>query len=538
MSKKINIESEIEKLARNDFLIFLLEKWKISSGDYAGEQFSMRERPYLLGMIKDNFPFIVKMKSAQSSISEIEMARAIHFTIKEKGNILYTFPAGEQMQQFVDARPRNAIINNSYLQQFVTGSLNLKKFSLNNNQIYFRGVQKRQQMISVDASKLFADELDTYEDESKIHTLNKRLGNTRNPYRSYFSTPSFHAMGISLYYYGNEASKEKGSDQRVWTIRCESCGQWNEDLLWEENIIDLNEKDNKFSYYEPNIIVICRHCKKPLNRLSANAEWIPTITANSDYCHGYHISKLFAPTANLNQLWMDSKNPIKEQEFYNSDLGLPFEPKGSRLTDANLDACRGNYQIQVVSKEENFAGVDIGNKIHVVAGKKEENKFKIITVQELEDWSDLDSFYRNFNIKRSVIDMNPEKDEAMIFQKSHEGTWLTYFSQHLERTTETFNKNWDDQIIGIHRTLMMMLVSDLICEKSVILPINIRMRRDFYEHMKSPIKAQKQDAQGNPITFYPKTKNPDHYYFAMLYFFIATQLRPSSATVKYKNLYV
>lgn len=535
----INLEPHIERLAKEEFLYFLLEKWKISSGELSGQPFSLRDRPFLMGMIKDDFPFIVQLKSAQSAISEMAIARAIHKLIKQKGNIIYTFPAGEQLQQFVDARPRNAIIQNSYLQSKVTGSLNLKKFAINHNHLYFRGAQNRRQMISVDASSLFADEVDAYEDEKAIDILNKRLGNSTNPYRCYFSTPSFHSSGISLYYYGNEATKERGSDQRVWTIRCERCGQFNEDLLWEENVIDLNEKDNKFSYYEPNVIVICRHCKKPLDRLSSLAEWIATVSENSIYCHGYHISKLFSPVADLNLMWLDSKNPMKEQEFYNSDLGLPFEPKGSRITDANLDACRGTHQLQVTSTENNFAGVDIGATIHAIAGNRGENgKFKIISIEELQDWEDLHSWFKNLNIRSCVVDMNPEKDEAVRFKNAHDGTWLAYFSQHLERSTEKFTKNWDDNETGINRTLMMMLVSDLICEKSLVLPMDVRRVRSFYEHMKSPVKAQKQDIQGNPVTFYPKTKNPDHFYFAMLYCLVASQIKMSAGRVLYHKTYI
>ncbi len=533
-----SLDENVEKLIRENFLIFLLEKWKISSGEFEGREFSFKDRPFLMGLVNDDFPFIVKLKSAQSGQSEIEVARAIWKMITQKGNVIYTFPAAEQMRQFVDARARPAIIKNEYLLSKVDGNLNLNKFAINNNSLYFRGAQKRRQMISVDANSLFADEVDTYEDEKAIDTLNKRLGASTNPYRCYFSTPSYHASGISLYYYGNEASGERGSDQRVWTIRCECCGQFNEDLLWNDNILDLNDKDRKFSHYTPDIIIICRHCKKPLNRLS-NGEWVPTITKNSSYCHGYHISKLFHPAADLNVMYLDSKNPLKEQEFYNSDLGLPYEPRGARLTDANLDAARGNHLLAQFSTEPVFAGVDRGNKIHAIAGKRDENgNFKIINISELDSEEELHDWYKNLNVKVSVLDMNPDKDSALVFQNQHEGTWLAYFSIHLEKTTQQFNKNWDDKQLGVNRTLMMMYVSDLLCEKSIILPIDVRRAREFYEHMKSPIKAQKDDVHGKPVTFYPKTKNPDHYYFAMLYFLLACQIKMAPGTVRYKSLYL
>jgi hypothetical protein len=134
--------------------------------------------------------------------------------------------------------------------------------------------------------------------------------------------------------------------------------------------------------------------------------------------------------------------------------------------------------------------------------------------------------------------MNPDKDEAMVFQKQHLGVWLAYFSIHLEKSTEKFTRDYDESVLAVNRTLMMMLVSDLMMEKSISLPIDIKRVKEFYEHLKSPIKAQKIDAQGNPVTFYPKTKNPDHYYFCLLYWLVALQLKTATAQVSYRNLYV
>lgn len=535
-SKSFNLDTHLNDAVKDNFLIFLLEKWKISSGEFIGQPFSLKDSPYLFEFIQDNHPFKVVLKAAQMRISELMIAETIWNACFGKGNCLYTFPAGEQIQDFVAARPRSAIMNNQFLQEYVTGALNLKRFSLNKNTIYFRGVQRRSQMISVDASKLYSDEVDAYEDDSAIYTLNKRLGNAVNPSRRYFSTPSFHANGVSLYYYGSEAQRERGSDQKVWTIKCQSCGKHNEDLLWEENVIDLNEKDAKFSFYVPDVHIICRHCKKELNRLLMG-EWVAKFPKNSEYCHGYHISKLFSPNADLNTMWLDSHNPLKEQEFYNSDLGMPYEPSGSRILDANIDSCRGSHQILVKSTEYNYAGVDRGNILYGVCGHKDDNgKLKLINASQFNDIDELALWFKDFNVKTAVLDMNPDKDEAVDFQKTQQNVWLAYFSTALERTADKFTKNFDDSIVAINRTFMMMLVSDMVVNKNVVMPIDIRRVKDFYDHLKSPIKAQKNDVNGNPITFYPKTKNPDHYYFAMLYWMTAFDLKIGPARFLIKNM--
>ena len=528
------LEQQIEKLSSEQFYIFLLEKWRISSGEFKGYPFGLKDTPYLVDVVKDDHPFRVLKKSAQSRISEIEVARAIFKIISKKRNGLYTFPAGEQMEQFVDARVRSAIVQNPFLASKVTGSLNLKKISLANRELYFRGVQKRRQIITIDASDWTGDEIDEYEDDRAVYTLTKRLGASKNPTVSLFSTPTFHGVGISLLYYGSESQRERGSDQRVWTIRCEHCGQFNEDLIWEENIRDLAEGDIKFSFYQPDVIVICRHCKKPLDRLSTNAEWVAKYPKNSKYCHGYSISKLFNVNADLNTMMLDSKDPMKEQEFNNSDLGRPYEPKGSRLTDEVIDNAKGSHQITLFIKNvRTFSGFDINVKINAITSVVEDGITIVKNIQELDGWDDVPYYLKNMSTYISVFDANPDTKEAAEIQKQFDNVWLAYFIQHMEGKTEKFTLNYDDGYVYINRTLMMSVVSDMIYAKNVQFPQDIRRIRDFYEQLKSPIKATKQDVHGNYLTFYPKTKIPDHYYFTLLYNLVATQLKTSVARLIY-----
>lgn len=525
MNPSISSE-QIDELAIEHFHIFLYERWLISSGEHAGEPFTIKDAPCLEEIVRDVFPYQVTLKSAQSRISEIHIAKAIHHCIAKKGNILYSFPAGEQMQQFVDARPRPAIEGNSYLFGFVTGSLNLKKFSLNHNSLYFRGAQKRRQMISIDVSVVFADEIAEYE-EGVINIIQKRLGAASDPERYYFSTPKFTGSDIALFYYGDEVQKERGSDQRVWCIKCDSCNKYNEDLIWEENVVDLNNKDIKFSHYTPNTIVVCRYCRKPINRLGPGI-WVAKVPKNSDYCHGRHVSKLFFPTSNLNEMMIDSKNPVKEQEFWNSDMGLPYAVKGSKLTDAVIDACRGNHQMRTSTEIECFAGTDIGSKIHTVISTYDENgRIKILLAKEVDNWGELEYVHRDFNINCHVIDMNPDKDEAIEFQDKHPEVYIAYFKQALETSSILYEEEIQkDNVIAVHRTLIMSRCLDMFHDKDFVLPLDIAVVRDFYEHLKATTKALKQDNVGNWIAFYPKMNKPDHYFFALVYNLIATQLKP------------
>lgn len=524
-----------EQLVAENFLIFVLEKWRVSSGEHIGEAYSFKDYPFLVDIAKDTFPFTVVKKSAQVGISELQVARAIWRAIFKPGNILYSFPAGEQMQQFVDARVRTPIENNPFLYDFISGSFNLKKIKIGRNNLYFRGAQKRRQMITVDASVHFGDEIDEYE-EGVLYTLSKRLGASKHPIKHYFSTPTFHSTGISLYYAGSETMGQRGSDQRVWGLRCSHCHKWNEGLKWPDNIRDDNASQASSIYYKPDVHLICKHCSGILHLGEDKAEWITSFKTNSDYCHGYALSKLISPIADLNQMYLDSQDPLKEQEFFNSDLGEPYEPKGSRLTDTAIMSCRGNYLTKLKCDEACYVGIDIGLKIHVIVSIEdtESRKPKIIAALELDEWEDLDQVWKNFNVAGCVIDANPDKEEAIDFQSTHENLWLAYYMQYLEKTSDQIIPKWDEEIVHIHRTLMMEITMSLFNDRNVILPIDIMQVRDFSDHMKSPVRALKQTLQGDWVPFYPKTRNPDHFFHATVYNFVAHKLK--SAPAVYKNV--
>ena len=71
---KKTVDKHIEKLLDESFFIYLLEKWKISSGEHLGKKFSFVNRPYMVEYAKDMHPFKVTMKSAQCGISELNVA--------------------------------------------------------------------------------------------------------------------------------------------------------------------------------------------------------------------------------------------------------------------------------------------------------------------------------------------------------------------------------------------------------------------------------------------------------------------------------
>jgi hypothetical protein len=233
-------------------------------------------------------------------------------------------------------------------------------------------------------------------------------------------------------------------------------------------------------------------------------------------------------------------NPMKEQEFRCSDLGIPFEPKGSKITDDTLELARNssNHLLAQSSREPTFMGADIGRVIHVNIGvPTSDNKIKLLWAGEVKDWAELDKVMTRYSVRFGVIDAQPGGLEQKTFALAHPGRILAaYYPSYLEREKDVF-KDRDEVIIHVNRTLVMSMVIQAFFQNRVLLPIDIRSVKDYYRMMKAPVKATMEDATGNMKTYFPPTRIADHYFHAFVYLLAAIEKRPKDTIFIPKGLF-
>jgi len=290
----------------SQFARWLMDNWLISSGEFVGQQYTFKRHGYLWGIANDDHDHVVVQKSAQCGISELEVAHMLWLVDSQLGNALYIFPAGEQMRDFVDGRVKTAITGNTFLEDRCRGNFSTKQIHWGTQGspeiriIYFRGSNKMSQIISVDASRLKVDEVDQC-DAVNLAALEKRLGAATQPIQHWFSTPTHPEQGINAMYLE--------SDQRKWHIKCEHCGHWQW-LDWEESVqFDYTAAAEDPDEIIQNERVVCRKCEKDIDRLSPG-EWVAQFPKRD--IHGYHISKLFSPMANLKKLCLNSTKVLSK----------------------------------------------------------------------------------------------------------------------------------------------------------------------------------------------------------------------------------
>jgi len=478
----------------------------------------MRLVPALQELYADRHPFIVIQKAAQVGISEylINIALWVADTGQGgRGNALYVMPVQGHVDDFSQARFDKAIAESLYLQSRLfppppgrqgPARQRLKKVGL--GYIYLRGADSRRQLTSVDADIVLLDEYDLM-GEGVLELAQKRLASSSLGWLRVASTPRLPEAGINALFLQ--------SDQRYYFVKCPACGLAQR-LEWEHNVD------------QERALVVCRHprCRKPLD-LWVKGEWVPEKSGND--LHGYHISRLYSPLANLRAMIDASEDttPSGLREFHNSDLGETFVPPGGQLSYGDLDACRGDYEMPDGWEEKTYMGVDVGTKLHVVVRQRlDEDRTCALFIGEVDSFEELDGLMTRYHVDRCVVDALPEQRLAREFAKRwRSDSWVALYDQY------EGGHHWDSagevSTVHINRIEGLEEIFDRFHRGLAGLPRDARRLggrvRDgvgeYYRQMTALTRDLRQNSQGNWVARYLDHGKADHYAHAEAYCLLA-----------------
>ena len=529
-----------EDNANTDFLEWLLDNWIITSGEHAGENYSFFINPFMLPIVLDNHNIKVYQKPSQVGISELNIAEMFYFGETKAGNALYAFPTDTHITQFVTARVIPVIRQNRKLFNKVTGALNVHLIQYNKKSFYFRGAKSRKQMISVDVSHLFLDELDEYPDQA-VTTLEKRLGAAENPIIRKFSTPTFDDIGINRQYKYNDETMF-GSDERVYMVKCEHCGHWNrmDGYAFFTNVVRIGN----------NVIFVCEKCKREFNRfkspLDVNlkptgvAEWVAA-HPSKQLPHGYLLPKFASRITNILQIYRNISDPETEEEGFKSDLGIPFTPKGARITDEVIAAAVKSYNMQRVSGVNTFMGVDVRpDRLQVTVAQSLGRALRLIYAGE-NTWAEMPSLIRRYNVRTCVIDGNPERTNAKKLALDFKGkVYVAYYvdSPQLYEIKTNITKRGERfrYMIAINRNDgMANILNGIMATPSIFeFPADINREPKFAKDLKRVIRTLKK--QNNQTVYGFVEIGDTDFFHSLLYLYIASKLRAGGMRFYHKNI--
>jgi hypothetical protein len=441
-------------LRASDRLIDWTVAWRL----IGGQAFDFSGHEYLRGLYLEESPFVVVRKAAQMGASEYAISRALHFAIKKGGRVIYYFPTDHDVSEFSQDRFGPAISESEYLAALVrdTDTVGLKQIGAGS--IYFRGTNSRTRMKSVPADFLIFDELDEMV-PANVELARKRLGHSKYGWELHVSTPSFPGYGI------DRAFEE--TDQRHWLLRCPGCLKWHclEDEFLEAHGSPHDPREEiVFVRGEPGREnIVCTSCGHVLD--PSAGRWVAK--RECEPRRGYAVSKfaslvlseqeeaLGAKTkpAALLKLWRETQFP---EEFYKSELGLPYLAAEGGVSEQDLRSLVGGYPI-LASGLACVMGVDQGSGLHIVVKEPKDKGYAVTVYVHHEPMTDesfsyLDHLMDAFDVRACVIDALPNTHAARAFARRFRGrVWLAYYGNQKSEVSWGYDAE-STAIVNIDRT--------------------------------------------------------------------------------------
>lgn len=443
----------------------------------------------------------------------------------------YVLPTKVIRDRFIDERVNPIIERVPYYRAAVKGMDNkaIKKFQ--HSTIHFLGSNVSADFFGFTIQFYIIDELDKCTTQY-LGLLNDRVSSTKrltgkDPEWIKISNPSVAGYGIH-----NEYNK---SDKKVWKIKCEHCNEW-QSLDWFKHVV-RQEDEHKFALLDGlwctdadrDIDPLCRHCNKPLNRLQYG-EWVAEFPDKE--ISGYHISKLFTNQTTIRKMFCEDSdlnfvdalhNQTQLQQFYNSNLGLPYEGAGDKLQWQDFERCQADY-LMPQRCTGTVGGVDVGNVLHVRIDRLVRGKRQAVFIGIVPDWNELDALFKRMGTVLFVIDSMPEIHKAREFVKAHSGGYLCEYSKN-ERTGGAII-NRQDKIIRANRTESLDESTAAYMDALIELPRNWKDldNKQFVEQMMAPTRIL--DVERKPPQYvWSEDGQPDHHRHADNYCHMAAKLR-------------
>ena len=467
------------------------------------------------------------MKAAQSfGATTLEGLKDIQGMLNGKyiNGVAHVFPTQDEVGEFskfffkpLISRNRNLI--GRHVKDTDTASL--KK--INDAFLYLRGGRLSQKIGGTDEDtssktagftidRVVFDEID-FMDSAVIEKFKGRMYHSPVQEEVYLGNPSHEDFGIDVIF--------KQSDQRYWFRKC-SCGEWTCAEKSFPNCVKIRSDGTGY--------IGCTKCGKEVLIWAGEGtgEWVPDFPANSDYMHGYHLSRLTNIYTDSAEVLRDFESPPNDNlaDVYRLQLGRAYSSESDKLRKSTVLACCGPDLMGNSHSGPCAMGVDIGMVKHVVIGVRiDNNRYEIVKVAKIKE-DNLDKVHdlaKKFHVKSAVMDMKPERDLVSQFQKKepYRISLCDYSDTMLQETI------WNDKtgIVRVHRTSIFDATHRLIRDGHLVLPRQTPDIEQFAVQCCNCARFEEKNKRTKQSVFrYRPTgdkKIGDHYRNALNYFLLA-----------------
>lgn len=515
MAKNISTESMLKLMSAMDcFTWVTANNLQLSHGAW-----DLKGHEYQVGWLQEKSPRQCFIKGAQIGATECLVLNTLHGMIHGKypAGSLYLFPTRDDVRDFSKARFDPLIDSNPFIGSFVqnTDAQNIKQ--IGKGFLYLRGARSTKsiggkksssQLKSIPVDRVIFDEMDEIEPEM-IELAKERISHSNVQELMYLGTPTIPEYGIDALY--------QKSDQRVWMIRCGSCGK--------ETSLDLEFPSCLMRRTDESVYRGCIYCKSELD--PSKGRWVSQYPDRTKDLVGWWISQLNSSRIDPGYILNLYEDPPHGDlsEVMNSKLGRAYIPSENKLSEQDVFACM--QQDPMLSKSEGpcCMGVDVGRELHVViAQRPTRESLKVIKVGRYESFNDLHDLARAFNVRCAVIDFRPETRKVREFQRT-EG-YPVFGCEYIEQKVGAVSWNEKEKMVQVNRTEVCDATHELCTEYGkLILPRRNEEMGQFAKEMSNIAKTLIEDSTTGARTYrYIKLSGKaDHYRHALNYCYLASQ---------------
>lgn len=475
---------------------------------------------------------MVGQKAAQMGYSETAINRAFKAIDIDHQSVMYVFPTERpDAVDFSSSRFDPALEMSPHLRDIFKNTKNLGLKRAGMASLFVRSARSRSQLKSIPAGMVIFDEVDEMSPEA-IRLGQERASGQFEKSEFDLSTPTVPGFGIN--------SMFVQSDQRHYVFTCPHCSKLTE-LTYPDCIEVTGENANDpgvaNSYYK------CKECGKKLEH-EKKAEWLKEAywepQARSTIA-GYHINQMysfvFTPQEFAVKVLDAQRSEEAEQEFWNSNVGLPHIVKGARINDGQIDSCTGNYTTAQSGSPNQFIcmGIDVGNKLHVEiteyllnpdASDRDVNlstQAHVLCACTRDEFEEIDQLVYQYNVNGFVCDRQPEQRKAKELCNRFPGiSWVCVTTGDKITGRDIVEHDWGDEMaVSIDKTSWMDTALGRFKADRIRVPLDIGL--EYRDHIKEPIRVYKKNNQGQPRGVYLSAE-PDHFAMARTYCEVAFKL--------------
>lgn len=528
--------TRVKDAINNVYGVFNLAPWIEKHTYLDGKKFSFKDHEFQRNILEDTAPTSIIVKCAQIGLSELAYRYAIAACCTQDDmTIIYTFPSSSDAEKNNRTRIDPMIEGSPEVKRLVNANLNnseVKQFG-RNSFLFFKGTFSATQALSTPANAVIHDEWDK-SDTTQGSVYVSRLQHKPHKLRKIFSTPTIDKFGVS---------KEAETARRLKHLaRCNHCNNvflpdYFTDVKvpgWDKPMEEITKKNIHLIRWKEAYLA-CPKCGLDPELHYSRMQFVAENPYENHEANAWYISPFSAHNILTPAYLVNTSTKFeKYSEFKNQTLGLTAEEKNDSILESDIVAVE---MPNLGSSELHVMGSDIGITCHICIGRISSDGTLLIVHREQVNYTQFEArtakLTAEFRVVLHVMDTLPYTDMVTRLSKARPNNWGAMFISSkspiqfaLQSEQEDFKEGKINiKLVKINRTAALDALLGIIKEGRWAINSSDE-NVEYRAQLQSLKRVRKMTKDGELMYVWEKTGTEnDHYHFATLYLYIATQMR-------------